>query len=323
MQQHSKVRLRASHTLPMLFIRRKHPKTDKRAAQGNQKVHLRAPFALSPLAWRAVSSVSFVSSVLLGLQLTLDTGYFGYLSWHNVQEETGQCRWFALAGYTSCCCSYCCCCCRCCRCCCWCCCKCKSQFDTWSIAVSCLTRVLSLCGRRERGTGSGSGVGVGVGDVWACTWCACMRFLNDFQRIFIGKNEENEKENANASDNNNRGRERDRQRGRWTAPVDIELLWKLYWRLQIVNLKFEVFYFMLCLSYFRCPLLPSVVLSHICKRAMVTNCWRRRRRTRVVRGRGNWLGSIAMPMMMAFYYAHFGFYASVPACFVHISKYHT
>lgn len=41
------------------------------------------------------------------------------------------------------------------------------------------------------------------------------------------------------------------------------------------------------------------------------------------RKEGDGLGSIAMPMMMAFYYAHFGFYASVPACFVHISKYRT
>lgn len=43
-----------------------------------------------------------------------------------------------------------------------------------------------------------------------------MRFLNDFQRIFIGKNEE-ESENANASDssnNKNINRERDRDRDR-------------------------------------------------------------------------------------------------------------
>lgn len=46
----------------------------------------------------------------------------------------------------------------------------------------------------------------------------------------------------------------------------------------------------------------------------------KRRRSEGGMGR---LGSMAMPMMMAFYYAHFGFYASVPACFVHISKYRT
>lgn len=46
-----------------------------------------------------------------------------------------------------------------------------------------------------------------------------MRFLNDFQRIFIGKNEE-ESENANASDSSNKSnnkninRERDRDRDR-------------------------------------------------------------------------------------------------------------
>lgn len=43
-----------------------------------------------------------------------------------------------------------------------------------------------------------------------------MRFLNDFQRIFIGKNEE-ESENANASDSSNNksiNRERDRDRDR-------------------------------------------------------------------------------------------------------------
>lgn len=88
MQQHSKVRLRASHSL--LFIRRKHPKTDKRAAQGNQKVHLRAPLALSPLVWS-----SRLSSLLFGLLLTSDTGYLGYLSGHS-GYGAGE-RW-AVAG---------------------------------------------------------------------------------------------------------------------------------------------------------------------------------------------------------------------------------
>jgi len=50
-----------------------------------------------------------------------------------------------------------------------------------------------------------------------------------------------------------------------------------------------------CLSYFiRCPLLPGVVLSHICKRA-------------VTMGTLGCLRWVSMTMMMTFYYAHFRF----------------
>lgn len=192
MQQHSKVRLRASHSL--LFIRRKHPKTDKRAAQGNQKVHLRAPLALSPLVWS-----SRLSSLLFGLLLTSDTGYLGYLSGHSGYGAgerwavAGGLPWLVILVAAA-----------------------VAAEDAASASHN-LTHDPLQC-RVWNAFYLCAGAGPGARDWgWGCVGVhmMCMHaFSKWFPKNFYWEKRRNEKENANASDSSNSARDRDRQRWR-------------------------------------------------------------------------------------------------------------